>query len=74
MPAVPTAQSFRLAAHCRVLPKYRCHFRSEVMLWHRALVALLSADVQFSYFRRSAQTMALISLPLWRRHMLLRLR
>lgn len=45
--AVPTAQSFVLAAHCRVLPKHRNCFRSEVMplplaLWHQAVVALLS--------------------------------
>ena len=45
--AVPTAQTFRLAAHCRLLPKYRYNFRSEVM--HRAVVAPLSADVQVSY-------------------------
>ena len=87
--AVPTVQSFKLAAHCRVLSKSRYNFRSEVMLWHRAVdallpadvqvsyravFALLSTDVQFSYCRRSAQTMALTSLPLWHRHMLLRLR
>ena len=47
---------------------------ADVQVSYRAVVALLSADVQVSYCRRSAQTTALTSLPLWPRHMLLRLR